>query len=129
MSSSKRVLCIGINASKRDTPETRNASPPEEIQRMMSSQIQEAKDAGFNLHVELVAPDEMAEKLLYVRDLLGQEHWDGFIVGGGIRKASELTEHFEDFVNASREIRPLAKMGFNTIPGDLPAAMRRMFDN
>lgn len=127
MSSPKKVLCIGINPSKRDTPELRNAGPSDEIQRMISGQIQEAKDASFNLRVELIAPDEMAEKITYVRKLLEQEPWDGYIVGGGIRKTFEVSEYFEELVNASRELRPEARMGFNTSPTDLVATMQRMF--
>ena len=127
MSSFRKVLCVGINPAKRDTPESKNAGPSDEIRRMISSQIQDANDAGFDLHVELLAPDEMAEKVPYVRELLEHEHCDGYIVGGGIRKEFQLTKYFEQLVNAGRETRPQARIGFNTSPGDLVITMQRMF--
>lgn len=129
MPSSKSVLCIGINPSKRDTEETKNAPPSEAIRNMITKQIQDAKDAGYELQVELIAPNEMSEKIPQIRDMLVEKRWDGFIIGGGIRKELHLTDYFEQLVNAGREIRPQARMGFNTSPMDIVDTMKRMFEN
>lgn len=127
MSAPRTILCVGINPSKRDTEETKNAGPSPEIQRAMSKQVSDAKDAGYDLQVELIAPDEMDEKIPHIRALLQAKAWDGYIVGGGIRKDFNLTKYFELLVNAGREIRPETRMGFNTSPMDIVDTIGRMF--
>lgn len=129
MSSSapKSVLCIGINPSKRDTEATKTAGPSPEIRATVNKQIEDAKLAGYELHVKYIAPDEMDVEIPVVREMLREKAWDGFIVGGGIKKVVSLNVYFERLVNAGRELRPEAKMGFTTSADDMVAAMQRMF--
>lgn len=125
----KAVLCVGINPAKRDTEETKSAGLPEVLLGMVNKQIEDAKNAGYDLHMKFIAPDEMEAEVPRVSDLLKERAWDGFIIGGGIRKEFPLTVYFERLVNAGREIRPEAKMGFNTTPTDIVITIQRMFEH
>lgn len=123
----KAILCVGINPAKRDTEETKNAGPSPAILAMIDKQVHDAKDAGYDLHMKFIAPDEMDIEVPRVRELLKEKTWDGFIIGGGIRKEFSLTVYFEQLVNAGREIRPETKLGFNTSPNDILNTLERMF--
>lgn len=123
----KSVLCVGINPAKRDTEETRTAGPSKEILGMIEKQIEEAKAAGYELQTKFIAPDEMEVEIPRVSELLREKTWDGFIIGGGIRKEFTLTVYFERLVNASREMQPKTRIGFNTFPNDILSTMERMF--
>lgn len=125
----KSVLCVGINPAKRDTEETRTAGPSKEILAMIEKQIEEAKAAGYELQMKFIAPDEMEVEIPRVSEILREKIWDGFIIGGGIRKEFTLTIYFERLVNASREIQPETRIGFNTSPNDISSTMKRMFEH
>lgn len=123
----KSVLCVGINPSKRDTEETKNAGPSPEFRARIQKQVDEAKAAGYELELKFIAPDEMEVEVPRVRETLKEKAWDGLIIGGGIRGTFEFTVYFEQLVNAGREIRPEMKQGFNTSPGDIIPTIQRMF--
>lgn len=129
MSSSptKAVLCVGTDPSKKNTEETQAAGPALDIRAMVMKQFEAAKAAGYELEMKFIAPDEMEVEVPHVKEMLRGKAWDGYIVGAGIRTTLELTVYFEQLVNASREIRPETKIGFNTSPKDIIPTIQRMF--
>lgn len=128
MSLRKKVLAIGLTKpTKNHSKEQRQeAGTEEELHQKLASMVAAARNAGYDFHLKLFSPDELDEAVEQTRQLLEQEEWDAFVVGFGIRGEPGLTEYFEKLVNAAREIRPEAKMGFNTKPLDLFETVKRL---
>lgn len=80
-------------------------------------------DHGIEADLCLVAPDESAEPAI-VAALTGADY-ACVVIGGGIRKAAELLELFEQVVNLVRLHAPSAAIAFNTNPTDSVDAARR----
>ena len=89
--------------------------------------MQQAKDAGYDVHMWSLAPEEVgADKLKEFEEVLSSRKWDGFVVGNGIRGIADYTTFFEGLVNASRRLAPETPMGFNTMPSDTLDAIKRI---
>jgi len=80
------------------------------------------KDAGYDYKPCYIEPEEGMTPLI---DVLKHKHWDGVVVGFGVRGEPSLTVFFEQIVNVVREHSPTTKLLFNTSPGSTIDAAKR----
>jgi hypothetical protein len=95
--------------------------------QLLLDNLSKARSHGFDPSPLEVNPNDAANSLEDLRELLQSKQWDGFIIGYGIRGKKEFTDLFEDLVNLSREVSPTTKLGFSVAPDAVFETMRRMF--
>jgi hypothetical protein len=93
----------------------------------VNDNLEKARQNGFDPTDIEVNPDEAANSLNSLRALLQSKHFDGFIIGFGIRGNKKFTDLFESLVNTSREVSPTTRLGFSIAPGAVYETMVRMF--
>ena len=128
MSTAKSILVVGVTGPSKDAPieiNQQGGNPPKLWQKV-GQMIKTAQEAGYTFEVRQVSPEDLGSHLDEIRALLRQQPWDGYIIGFGVRGDPSLTSHFEDLVNAGRELRPETPMGFNTQPLDLFDTVKRI---
>ena len=120
----KQILGLGIAGD--------DSIPDHVIKRVLDKQIADARASGFNLHfllfkstgtesgdpkAKITNPDAIAAQLDELRGLLKSRHWDGYMLGFGLRGNHALTEGFEEALNLCVELgRGEAKFAFNVSP-------------
>lgn len=89
--------------------------------------MKRASERGFDCTEIHLNPKDLTNTLDMVKETLRSKHWDGFVIGYGVRGMKEYTELFEGAVNASREITPGTKFMFSTAPDGIVEAIERVF--
>lgn len=98
------------------------------LQETIKNQIEGAKELGFDQNVMFLDPQTEAETLERVRAELRKEHYDGIMIGGGIRMPAEHTLLFEKLVQMSvRETKGNAKLMFSSRPDQIVEILTRNF--
>ena len=91
------------------------------------AEIQRAHSAGYETTLLELNPNDEAGTLATVTEMLTERHFDGFLIGFGLRAKKEYTPLFEAVVNASREVSPGTKLLFSTAPDAVWEAIVRAF--
>ena len=94
---------------------------------LVEADMKKAADYGFDCTMLHLNPENEGDSLNEVREKLGNQKWDGFVFGFGLRGRKEYTALFEAVVNASREISPRTRMLFSTAPDGVFESIQRAF--
>lgn len=98
------------------------------IKRFAAEQTAKAREAGFDIQGLILEPQAPHEVIMnQLREQLRAKHWDGVVVGFGVRGDQGMTILFEDIVNTCVQEFQITRFGFNTKPGDLAEAVIRAF--
>lgn len=99
---------------------------PEMIRNGLEALDSELTDAGYDYKSVFASPDDPRSIQAYI-DALKSRHWDGVIIGFGVRGNPKLTVYFEMLVNMVVEHSPGTKLLFNSSPDStLDAAKRQV---
>ena len=131
MTTRKTILVLGMRKAPEGAPDNvrREGMNQAELRANLTAQLDKAKDKGYELELKQFGEEDIGTTALrWTKEKLSSQHWDGVILGYGIRGTPDLTVFFEGAVNAAREITPKTRMGFNTKPQDLHETAIRMFD-
>ena len=120
MGTGNRVLLVGFDP--RTVPGI-DAAMAEMVEMAMTMGEERLHAEGFATTYCLVAPDDRA--VATIADALHAQPYDCVVVGGGIRKAEEYLELFEQVVNLSRVHAPDAAIAFNSTGADSVDAVLR----
>lgn len=120
------LLGLGVFASKVANLPSLKGVDPDQVQEVVDNQVLKARQAGFALSTINIDPTTHGAAILELRDALKDQHFDGFLLGFGLRAAKELTGLFEDVVNTCREVSPSTKLGFPQTPDGVLAAAERV---
>jgi len=94
----------------------------EKIRQGLAALDGQMREAGYEFVPCFMGPEDgvtpMAEKLK-------SRHYDGMIIGFGVRGNKELTPWFEAIVNTCRELSPKTKFIFNWSPESTVEAVQR----
>lgn len=93
---------------------------------MLDKTEADCKAAGYDFVTFAAVPEEGTTTLLEALKER-QPHWDGIVLGFGVRGNPEMTVWFEEIVNAVREKSPKTKFLFNTSPDSTLEAAKRNF--
>ena len=129
MTTRKTVLVIGLTNAPSGAPAeiVTEGGAIDELRERLVSQVRQAHDAGYDLEMKQFRPEDLETTAPeWVKERLGSQHWDGLIVGFGVRGIPACTEFFEEVINAARTITPGTKLGFNTKPDDVLEAVKRL---
>ncbi|KAJ9649843.1 hypothetical protein H2198_010830 [Neophaeococcomyces mojaviensis] len=120
MTSRKSIFIVGLAEVTSFAEERKQKyGNPDQLRTIIMGEIKKIQDAGYDIEVTLVDPDDFADTLKEIKEKLRSRQWDGFNVGFGVRGTPEYTDVFEQVVNAAREIVPGTKMSFNSRPDNL----------
>jgi hypothetical protein len=119
-----QVLVIGVDPATLD-PVAWGVTAEHNAQVVLAIAAGERDlhDAGYDVHVLLIALDADLEAVLIPR--LRAAAWDCVVVGGGLRKPESLLLLFERVVNAVHRHAQSAAIAFNSRPSDLLETVRR----
>lgn len=129
MSLRKSLLAVGLAhvPSIASDQEKQTVGDPQQLKKVIMAEARKVDEAGFDIDVVMVKPEDSEAALKQVKDKLRSKKWDGYVVGWGVRGNVQYTLLFEQLVNAGIEIIPGTKMGFNTRPDDLYECVVRNF--
>lgn len=88
--------------------------------------IKQAEEAGYNITMLEVNPEEPKASLAKVREALKSNKFHGLQIGYGLRATKETTLLFEDVVNCARELSPETKLLFPTAPDAIVETLERL---
>ncbi|WP_158915811.1 hypothetical protein [Caulobacter sp. S45] len=122
--SQPKILVIGVDPSTLD-PVERGVTPEQNatVQAAIAESERGFLEAGYDINMCLIALDADLEAVLVPQ--IQAKSWDVVVIGGGIRKPSELLDLFEQVTNAVHRHAPQAAIAFNTKPTDCLEAARR----
>ena len=131
MGSPKAILLACLTeAPPRGPSEIKKAvGTPEQLRQKIVEQVKQAETTGYIVEIKQVRadPDTFPVALQEIKEILRSKHWDGLIIGFGLRGWPKYTEFFEDLVNATIEITPRSRLCFNSTPDDLYETIVRNF--
>jgi hypothetical protein len=117
----KNVLVIGLKFGVGQAAHL----TAEVIEGMTNSEVERAKEHGYNLTVLAVSPDEAGE-MGAIREALRSKQWDGVSIGNGVRGSVKYTAWFEQIVNAViQEVHPTPVLSFAVTPDKIVDAFVR----
>ena len=123
----KTLLVSGL-APVQGEPSYKGLSA-DEMHALLATEMGKLREAGFEPTLHLVDA-KSPSKIEDFKATLAEKRWDGVSVGFGVRGKPELTELFEDLVNAVIEVGTkqeggVPKLCFALAPdGQLPNAKR-----
>lgn len=119
--STKAILGIGLRSSSE--------FPESVIMENLAQQTALAKEAGFNVETYFVEPQDASKTLDVIKKAIrSRPHWDGFMIGFGVRGDPAHTSLFELAVNTCiDEVRPVPRFVFNVSPDSTVEALMRVF--
>jgi DNA-binding LacI/PurR family transcriptional regulator len=125
MTGKKSVLVIGLDPTLIDfsQPGYAPGMNATKVLAGLKSSEDELTRLGYIVQMCLTDFGETAEAV--VRSRLKQERFDGILIGAGVRTNPANFLLFEKLVNVVHEHAPQAKLCFNTLPSDTPAAVQR----
>jgi hypothetical protein len=97
---------------------------PHETRKALETVDAVFKDTAYDFKAVYFGPEKGVAPLV---DELNARHWDGVIIGFGVRGNKALTVWFESLVNTVIELSPKTKILFNSSPDStLDAAKRNL---
>ncbi|QDP97987.1 hypothetical protein FOE78_20640 [Microlunatus elymi] len=111
------VLVLGID------PRAIPGMDGEAVRARLEAELSRFANLGIEADITLLRLDETTEDAALAA--LVERRWDVVVVGGGIRKPTQLLELFEWIVNMIRREAPQAAIAFNTSGGDSVEAAKR----
>ena len=122
--SRKSILIVALG---RNNPLPAAFGDPKTIQAQVAASTAEAEQAGYDITNFAVDLQDLNGTLKTIRQKLNGQHWDGMLIGFGVRGDKNHTVLFESVVNASREVSPGTKLLFSPGPYDLMTTLERNF--
>lgn len=122
----KKVLVIGLDPDFVDFSAPALAGTgvtPEKIRAGLEGDGARLKGLGYQADILWIDDGATAERVL--RERLGQERYDGVMIGAGLRTLPPYGLLFEALVNAVHEAAPQARFAFNSNPADTAEAVQR----
>jgi hypothetical protein len=120
-----RILFVGQEPETVDFSDP--ALPPgfsaEKIHAGIAVAMRQMTERGWQADLCLVSPDDTAAPA--VERQLADKHYDGVVIGGGIRLPPKSLLLFEAMINAVHRAVPGAFIAFNTRPEDSADAASR----
>ena len=115
MSPPKSIISVGITA----TPE---------IHTKLEVGKTQVLQAGYDFEMIIFPVTDFSSELPKIKERLCAKHWDGVVIGFGVRGNPKHTEILETLVNAASESVPGVKFGFSSTPEDLLPCVERIFE-
>ncbi|KAJ8117900.1 hypothetical protein OPT61_g996 [Boeremia exigua] len=113
-----RILITGLTVDSEIPPYFRELfGTPDEIQAAIDADEDRIRDAGYDVTSFQVDDADPAAGLQWIEDKLRSEHFDGIMIGSGLRLIPEQTALFEDAVDVCRRVKPDAVLMCNSGPG------------
>lgn len=101
--------------------------PIHKVEEVLAIEMKKMSEAGLESeHIDL-NPNDVADSIRRLKEMIASRDWDAFQVGFAVRGAVESTEVFEAAVNAWAEAMPGKKMIFPKGPFDIASAAIRVF--
>lgn len=121
----KQLLLIGMNPYSLDfsLPGFPSGMTPELVMEGIRSEKEKLAASGYNLETYL--PDLDNPEIETLQKLLLGKHYDGIIIGAGIRVPPSNFILFEQLINLVHQFAPLSKIIFNTKPSDNVISVQR----
>lgn len=121
----KAVLSMGLAQSMNKN----HSFGPEFIREMAQQETKKFEAAGFHHYTHLIeTPEDITKSIREIRDLLNERRWDAIAIGYGFRGETQLTELFEDTVNACIDVcGPKVRFVFPTLPAAHYESAQRLF--
>ncbi len=90
---------------------------PDEIQAAITGDENRIRNAGYDVTSYQINDSDAAAGLEWLEDKLRSEHFDGIILGSGLRLIPQQTALFESAVDACQRVKPDTLLMFNSGPG------------
>lgn len=124
-SRSKSILIIGedpaqIDFTAPDAPQNMSAG---RIMEGLRASVLRLEAAGHTAELLLTKDAETVEAL--TKAALAKRPFDVIVIGAGLRTLPRMALQFERLMNVLHEHAPVAKLAFNTRPGDSDTAALR----
>ncbi|KAF2763364.1 hypothetical protein EJ05DRAFT_506967 [Pseudovirgaria hyperparasitica] len=123
----KSILVVGLSfGPPANAPENSPVPGPDaKLKEAVAASMKAVREAGYDITVVQIDPSNATADIDGVKEKLKAEEFDMCMIGFGLRSIPAYTGIFEDLVNASREIRPGLRLGFNTGPTDMVESLKR----
>ncbi len=118
MAAPKSIITIG---------KTRPGEGQADLEAKLNAGAKKALEAGYDLEMVILDIANFTSEKDKVEERFRSKHWDGVIVGFGVRGNPDYTEIFETLVNMASEIVPGVQFGFTSTPEDLFPCLQRVF--
>ena len=121
----KAILSMGLAQSIHKD----HSFGPEYIRQRAQEETKKFEAAGFHHHTHLIEnPEDRSNSISEIRKVLNGRRWDGIAIGYGFRGETQLTELFEDTVNACIDVcGPRVRFIFPTLPTAHYESAKRLF--
>jgi hypothetical protein len=90
---------------------------PDQIQAAITADENKMRDAGFDVTSFQINDGDTEAGLKWIEDELRSRHFDGIMIGSGLRLIPPQTALFENVVDVCRRVSPDAVFMFNSGPG------------
>lgn len=113
-----RILVTGL-VVHADIPEyfRQLFGTPDQIQAAITEDETKIRDAGFDVTSFQINDADTEAGLEWIENKLRSQHFDGIMVGSGLRLIPPQTALFESLVDVCRRLSPNAVFMFNSGPG------------
>ncbi|KAF2631715.1 hypothetical protein BU25DRAFT_407355 [Macroventuria anomochaeta] len=113
-----KLLITGLNVHADIPTSFRELfGTPDEIQAAITADENRIRDVGFDVTSYQIDDTKAEAGLKWVESKLCSEHFDGVMIGSGLRLIPTQTVLFESVVDVCRRIKPDAVFMFNGGPG------------
>lgn len=101
---------------------------PDQIQAAITADEDKIRDAGFEVTSFQINDAEWEAGLKWIENKLRSQHFDGIMIGSGLRLIPPQTVLFESVVDVCRRVSPDAVFMFNSGPGTNWETLQRNMD-
>jgi hypothetical protein len=121
----KTILIIGMNPNTIDfsNPEMPKGVTKEMVEQGTKATLEKLMTMGYQAESFLI--DTGASDLSGLAKQLKDKHYDGIVVGNGIRGLNSNFILFEQIINVVHANAPKSKIIFNTLPTNTDEAVKR----
>ncbi len=121
----KTVLIIGMNPNTIDfsSPEMPKGVTKEMVEQGTKATLEKLTAMGYPAESFLI--DTGTTDLSALAKQLKEKHYNGIVVGNGIRSLASNFILFEQIINVVHANAPKAKIIFNTLPNNTDEAVKR----
>ncbi|KAF2035655.1 hypothetical protein EK21DRAFT_107170 [Setomelanomma holmii] len=120
-----KILMTGLDTNANIPPYFRSLRHPSRNQSQHQRRRARCKDAGYDVTIYFMYDQNPQKGLDWLEAKLKETHFDGIMVGVGLRLIPEQTVFYEHVVNVARKTSPGSVLLFNEGPGKNYDAMQR----
>jgi|SRR5690242_90953 len=124
-----KILIAGLNVNSDIPSYFRELfGTPDQIQAAITADENRIRAAGVHVTSFQINDVDAEDGLQWIEDKLRSEHFDGIMIGSGLRLVPPQTALFERVVDVCRRVKPEALFMFNSGPGTNWDTLQRNLD-